>query len=78
MRISVTNQKDFFAGLMFVAFGAAFALGARAYRIGEAARMGPGYFPLVLGCLLAALGSVLLAGSVASHAEPSSAFACGP
>ncbi len=69
MRISVKNQKDFFAGLIFVLFGAIFALGATAYRRGEAARMGPGYFPFVLGCLLAALGSLVLAGSVAFHAE---------
>ena len=71
MRISVKNQKDFFAGLIFVLFGALFALGATAYRMGDAARMGPGYFPFVLGSLLVALGSLLLAGSVASHAERS-------
>jgi hypothetical protein len=63
------NQKDFFAGLIFVAFGAIFALGATAYRMGEAARMGPGYFPFLLGCLLAALGLALLAGSLFVRAK---------
>jgi hypothetical protein len=41
---------------MFMAVGIAFAWGATNYTIGEGARMGPGYFPLVLGILLAAIG----------------------
>jgi Tripartite tricarboxylate transporter TctB family len=60
MRVSVKASRDFFAGVVFVAFGALFALGSLSYRMGTAARMGPGYFPLVLGCLLAALGAAVL------------------
>lgn len=52
----IKSQKDFFAGLMFLVMGIAFAWGATNYTIGEGARMGPGYFPLVLGCILAAIG----------------------
>ena len=52
----IKSQKDFFAGLMFLAIGIAFAWGATNYTIGEGARMGPGYFPLLLGVLLAAVG----------------------
>lgn len=52
----IKSQKDFFAGLMFLLIGIAFAWGATNYNIGEGARMGPGYFPLVLGLLLCALG----------------------
>jgi len=52
----IKSQKDFWAGLMFMAAGIAFAWGATNYTIGEGARMGPGYFPLVLGCLLALIG----------------------
>ena len=52
----IKSQKDFYAGLMFAVVGAAFALGATRYSIGTAARMGPGYFPLVLGVVLALLG----------------------
>jgi hypothetical protein len=41
---------------MFMCVGVAFAWGATAYPLGSGARMGPGYFPLVLGVLLALLG----------------------
>ena len=39
--------------------GAAFAFGASGYTIGNGARMGPGYFPLALGILLAILGGAI-------------------
>lgn len=52
----IKSQKDFFAGLMFLLVGIAFAWGATNYNIGEGARMGPGYFPLMLGILLALIG----------------------
>jgi hypothetical protein len=55
--VKIKSQKDFFSGLIFVVIGIAFAWGATTYNIGEGARMGPGYFPLVLGILLAAIGS---------------------
>ncbi len=53
------SQKDFVSGLMFTAVGIAFAVGATNFDIGGAARMGPGYFPLLLGILLAVLGVVV-------------------
>lgn len=58
--MALASQKDFFSGLMFAAVGGAFAWGAREYEIGEAARMGPGYFPFALGILLAILGMVIM------------------
>jgi hypothetical protein len=58
--VNIKSQKDFFAGLMFIIIGAAFAIGAYSYSMGEGARMGPGYFPRLLGVLLAILGSVIL------------------
>jgi len=69
MRILVKNQKDWFAGLIFVAFGVVFAWGATAYRMGVKSKMGPGYFPFVLGCLLAFLGLVLVVRSLAFAAQ---------
>jgi hypothetical protein len=57
--MNIKSQKDFFSGLMFICVGVAFAWGASTYNIGNGARMGPGYFPLVLGVLLALLGSVI-------------------
>ncbi len=55
----IKSQKDFYSGLMFAGVGAAFATGATNYSIGSAARMGPGYFPLVLGVLLTVLGTAI-------------------
>ena len=57
--MTIKSQKDFFAGLMFMAVGVAFAWGATTYKVGTGARMGPGYFPLMLGILLAVLGSAI-------------------
>ncbi len=53
-------MKDLLAGLVFVGFGAAFAVGATSYQIGTPVRMGPGYFPLVVGGLLVLLGVVIM------------------
>lgn len=54
--MQIKSQKDFFSGLLFIAVGIAFAWGATNYKVGEAARMGPGYFPLLLGGLMAVVG----------------------
>lgn len=54
--MKIKSQKDFFSGLMFLIVGAGFAWGATTYTVGTGARMGPGYFPLLLGILLALLG----------------------
>ena len=58
--MKIKSQKDFFSGLMFTVIGAAFAYGATSYSIGTGARMGPGYFPLLLGVILAVLGAIIL------------------
>ena len=56
----IKSQKDFYSGLMFTVVGGAFGFGATSYTIGEGARMGPGYFPLMLGILLAIMGVVIM------------------
>ena len=60
----IKSPKDFWAGLMFIAVGLFAALFAYAnYQMGTAVRMGPAYFPIVLGGLLSVLGlSVLVEG----------------
>ncbi|WP_077001558.1 tripartite tricarboxylate transporter TctB family protein [Variovorax sp. KK3] len=58
--MKIKSQKDFFAGLMFTVVGIAFGWGATAYNVGTGARMGPGYFPLMLGILLAILGAIVI------------------
>jgi hypothetical protein len=57
--VKIRHPKDFFAGLMFIAFGlGAIVIGSN-YPLGVAARMGPGYFPRILGILLVVLGAAL-------------------
>ena len=58
--MNIKSQKDFFSGLLFMAVGVSFAWSASRYPIGNAATMGPGYFPLLLGALLSLLGGVLV------------------
>jgi hypothetical protein len=65
----IKSQKDFFSGLMFTLVGAAFAWGATNYSIGTGARMGPGYFPLLLGIFLAVLGAFITFYSLVEHTE---------
>jgi hypothetical protein len=65
----IRHAKDFYAGLLFVAFGAAAMIFAAGYRIGSAARMGPGYFPFVLGGVQTLLGLVLLARSLSGRSK---------
>jgi len=62
--VKIKSQKDFLSGLMFLVVGGVFAWGATHYSIGTGARMGPGYFPLLLGILLAIIGAVILMGSL--------------
>ena len=67
--MKIKSQKDFFAGLMFLAVGVAFAWGATTYSVGSGARMGPGYFPLLLGILLAIIGGTVMFKSTVVETE---------
>ena len=58
--VNIKSQKDFFAGLFYTIAGSAFAIGATNYTVGTGARMGPGYFPLLLGVLLALIGAFVI------------------
>ena len=62
--MNIKSQKDFFSGLMFMGIGGAFAWGATAYSLGTGARMGPGYFPMLLGVMMAILGAVITFNSL--------------
>src|SRR5690606_24205922 len=67
--MKIKSQKDFFSGLMFLAVGVGFAWGATNYTIGEGARMGPGYFPLLLGAILAVIGLIVAFTSLVVESE---------
>ena len=56
MKIALSNNRDFWAGVMLMAFGAASIFIARGYPFGSTMRMGPGYFPSMLGGILVLFG----------------------
>jgi Tripartite tricarboxylate transporter TctB family len=57
---SLRDSKDFWSGVMLIVIGIAAVVLARAYPLGTTLRMGPGYFPTVLGVVLALFGLVLV------------------
>lgn len=57
--MQIKNGKDFWAGLMFMGIGLGFMIVSRNYPMGTAVRMGPSYFPTVLGGILVALGAII-------------------
>lgn len=60
------GSKDFWAGLMLIALGGMTVLVSRAYPMGTVLRMGGGFFPTVLGCILVVFGLSLLIKGVRS------------
>jgi hypothetical protein len=78
--MKIKSQQDWWAGLMFIAFGLffiVFALGTpefidgivgakliAGYQMGSSVRMGPAYFPVVLGGLMMFLGLLVLLDSI--------------
>ncbi|MGE0036585.1 MAG: tripartite tricarboxylate transporter TctB family protein [Xanthobacteraceae bacterium] len=70
MRVRIRAPKDFWSGLMFCGFAAVAMLAARGYSLGTVGKMGPGYFPLLLGAVLAGLGGILIGRSLVLDGEP--------
>lgn len=66
----VRSRKDLYGGLLLVAFGVAAIVLGRDYPLGSAARMGPGYFPRMLGILLTVIGCVLILNSLRNEGSP--------
>lgn len=60
----IRNRKDFWSGLMFIFFGTMFVGLGNQYAFGSAAKMGPGYFPQMVGGVLACLGVLIALGSI--------------
>jgi putative tricarboxylic transport membrane protein len=67
--MSRINAPDFGAGLLFIAFALYFVITAQGYTLGTAARIGPGFFPTWLGCILGAIGLWLILSSLRGNAE---------
>jgi hypothetical protein len=69
MQLEFSRSRDFWAGIMLIATGAAAVILARDYAFGTALRMGPGYFPSVLGGVLVLFGLYLLAQGLRSNVK---------
>jgi hypothetical protein len=74
----IRAPSDFWCGLLFVAIGVAFVVLAQNYRFGTAARMGPGYFPTLLGALMALLGLRLTGPALARDGDAMQRFHLRP
>ena len=79
MAFRIRDKKDLYAGLMFMGFGAGFLIIAGGvpgvaslpgYSMGTAVRMGPAYFPTILGGILAALGLIVFIRGLTIEGPP--------
>ena len=71
----IRSARDFWTGLIYIVFGLSAVLIARNYGMGTALKMGPGYFPTVLGALLTVIGLIALVRSLVTPGAPLGAFA---
>jgi hypothetical protein len=71
----IKDPQDFWSGVIFIAFGLAAILIGREYNMGTAGRMGPAYFPTILGSLLALAGVVSVIRSMFRRGQPIEPFA---
>jgi len=71
----IRNPQDFWSGAIFIAVGLGTILIGTDYYMGTAGRMGPGYFPTVLGSILALIGVVSVVRSLIKPGEPLEPFA---
>jgi Tripartite tricarboxylate transporter TctB family len=75
MALSIRAPKDFWAGVIYFATGLAGFLIGQEYSFGSGARMGPGYFPSIISCLLIFFGVIAIFRSLMSDGTVISAFA---
>jgi len=74
----IRNPKDFWAGVLFIIVGAAAIILGSRYNLGTAARMGPGYFPRILGIMLIVLGGIIALRGLRLQGAPIPAFKWRP
>ena len=76
--MQMLRQRDFWAGSMFFLLGIFFVAVARSYTFGTSAKMGPGFFPTVLGLILAGLGIVIVLMAFLKSNDPLPKFVWRP
>ena len=78
--MKLKNPKDFWSGVMFALIGFSFAIIVKVfeYPMGTGSRMGPGYFPYVLGIIMGVIGIVIIVQAWISEGAPVAKFAWRP
>jgi putative tricarboxylic transport membrane protein len=71
----IRSTKDFWSGLIYICLGSSAIIIARDYSMGTAVKMGPAYFPTVLGGLLVLIGTIAVIRSFIATGTPIGAFA---
>lgn len=66
----IRGKKDFWTGLIYIFFGVSAVVIARNYPMGTALKMGPSYFPTILGGLLIFIGLISLFRSLILEGTP--------
>jgi hypothetical protein len=74
----VKDQRDFWSGILFIAFGSAALWIGRSYPAGTLIHMGPGFFPMMMGVALVGIGGFVLIRSLVVAGEPMERFAIWP
>lgn len=74
MHSAIRHPKDFWTGVIFLSFGLAAVVIALGYPLGTTSRMGPAFFPIVLGSLLALIGAIAIARAFMHDGEPVGRF----
>lgn len=78
MKLEISNNRDFWSGVMFIVIGAAAMYISRDYKFGSALRMGPGFFPTVLGGILIVIGAYVLCLGLRSKEKIKGAWSIRP
>jgi len=71
----IRHPKDFWTGVIFIVIGLAAVIIGRDYNMGTAGKMGPAYFPTILGGLLALIGVAAMVRAFFHDGEPVGKFA---
>jgi hypothetical protein len=71
----IRSARDFWSGMLYIFFGSVAVIVARGYPMGTALRMGPAYFPSILGGLLILIGAISVIRSFIAEGAPIGAFA---
>jgi hypothetical protein len=68
--LKVKSPQDFGAAILFLTIGIAGIYFGRDLTFGSAARMGPGYFPTILSCIIVLIGAIVGARSLVIEGPP--------